>query len=116
MVPVSVFVEDRRTEIRSFLGCRFKSNVVPRIVIIGAPGSGKSIALGDIARYLPTLDRTKPIVPVLLTFSDLKGTSDKEGLEGVIATKLQRDQFTEFEFRELLFSFDPVYYTLSLYR
>jgi hypothetical protein len=94
LVPVALFV-DRRIDLHAFLSATFGATTTPRIVIVGAPGSGKSIAIGEIARYLASLQEPRRITPVQLTFSDLKEATDKTDVEAVIADKLRRDQFTE---------------------
>src|SRR4029077_1537557 len=57
------------------------------------PPFTRTLVLGDIARYLPALERPHPLIPILLTFSDLKQANEKTDLEAVIAGKLRRDQF-----------------------
>jgi hypothetical protein len=94
LVPISLMIDNHRIDLRSFLADQFSATAAPRVVMTGSPGSGKSIALGDIARFLPIIKRPGPRVPVLMTFSDLKGKNTKEDIEAVIGDKLRLDQFT----------------------
>jgi hypothetical protein len=95
LVPVTLLVGEHRADLRAYFAEQFQKDRAPRVVVTGTPGSGKSIALGEIARFLPTLERDQPLAPVLLTFSDLKGVNRKEDLESVIGDKLRRDQFMD---------------------
>ncbi|HLP47436.1 MAG TPA: hypothetical protein VK469_15920, partial [Candidatus Kapabacteria bacterium] len=97
LVPV-FFETDKmssREELEPFLARMYRKNPALRLVITGKPGSGKTIAMRVIARSLRSLDTEIQPVPVLMTFSDIKGFNDPEKLERLIIEKLKLYQFQQ---------------------
>lgn len=96
-ILVPIFFEtdkmSKREELEPFLARMYKQNPALRLVITGKPGSGKTIAMRVIARSLRFLNTENQPVPVLMTFSDIKGFNDPEKLERLIIEKLKFYQF-----------------------
>ncbi|MGH6871351.1 MAG: NACHT domain-containing protein [Rhizomicrobium sp.] len=101
LVPIGLIVDDERVDLRALVSRAFQTNHACRLLLLGAPGSGKSIAMGEIARFLPILRQDSGPTPIMLTFSDLKGAATDTDLERVVADKLRRDRFTESKADEL---------------
>lgn len=95
LVPIYFQVKQmsRREELETFLARKYKKNPALRLVITGKPGSGKTIAIRVIARATRTFDTDSQPVPVLMTFSDIKGITQPEQLEHTIIEKLKFYQF-----------------------
>jgi len=93
LVPVNVMVGSNRLDLHQYITNLFGAENSVRALLLGSPGSGKSIAMGDIARFVPKLKR--PITPIMVTFTDIKGAETREDIERVATNKLQRDQFTD---------------------
>ncbi|MDQ1350947.1 MAG: hypothetical protein QG657_1249, partial [Acidobacteriota bacterium] len=95
LVPVYFETDkmSRREELELFLARMYRKNPALRLVITGKPGSGKTIAMRVIARSFRYLETEIQPVPVLMTFSDIKGMSDPEKLECLIIEKLKFYQF-----------------------
>ena len=102
LVPVTFDLEGktRQTELESYLKEAFREpapqalklgKTAPRALILGKPGSGKTIAMRLIAR---SINRIRPnLVPALLKFADLRHVKDASGLEAKIVEKLNLLQF-----------------------
>jgi len=99
LVPIYFEVDkmSQREELETYLARMFKENQALRLMILGKPGSGKTIAMRVIARSLGTIDTGIQPVPVLMTFSDIKGITDPEKLEQKIVEKLKFYQFGKGE-------------------
>ena len=82
-----------RKSIDIFLNTEFGTNQCPRFILIGEPGSGKSVAIASIARKIWYVDRIKMLVPILLTFSEIKTVRCDEDLENVVINSLQKYYF-----------------------
>ncbi|MBP6828912.1 MAG: NACHT domain-containing protein, partial [Saprospiraceae bacterium] len=82
-----------RMGIGTFLAQHFGPGLCPRFVLTGEPGSGKSVAMGSIARQVWFLVRNPALVPVLLTFSDIKHVRTQEEMEEAVVKSLQKYQF-----------------------
>lgn len=82
-----------KIDLQNFLRQTFKTGNSPRILILGKPGSGKSIAMRVIAKLIWDLLPGNPIVPVILNFSDIKGLHTHEELKRAIIQKLEYYQF-----------------------
>jgi predicted NACHT family NTPase len=97
LVPINFETkkETKREELEVFLGREFNKNKALRLLILGKPGSGKTIAMRVIARSLWTLDEKIRPVPVLMSFSDIKGIKDNEELEKKIIENLIYYQFEQ---------------------
>ena len=97
LVPVNV--EERgktnRLPLEQHLKSKYEQWKNARFVLLGDAGSGKSVAMGVIARSIWNIELSSPLVPVLLTFSDIKMVQTKEELEKVITQSLERHQFEE---------------------
>jgi hypothetical protein len=95
LVPIYFEVKQmsRREELETFLAREYKKNPRLRLVITGKPGSGKTIAMRVIARATRSLDPDSPPMPVLMTFSDIKGITQPDQLVQVIIEKLKYFQF-----------------------
>lgn len=70
-----------------------KAGEVPRLVMLGEAGSGKSVAMGTIARVLWEVNVAKPRVPVLLTFKEIQFVRDEQTLADVVVRKLKQFQY-----------------------
>lgn len=95
LVPVSFEMHGgiKTFELDGFIRDLFQSTVAPRVLILGRPGTGKSIAMRVIARKIWEVPTVMPLIPVLLTFTDLKGKYREEQLEAEIVEKLKLYQF-----------------------
>jgi hypothetical protein len=85
--------ENSRIELGVFVQQCFGMASFPRLILKGEPGSGKSVAMGSIARKVWLIQRNPVLVPVLMTFSEVKNVRKLEDMEGLIAQVLQRNQF-----------------------
>ncbi len=70
-----------------------KPGDVPRLVLLGEAGSGKSVAMGTIARALWKVNLAKPLVPVLLTFKEIQNVRDEQALCSLVVRKFQQFQY-----------------------
>jgi hypothetical protein len=97
LVPINLQTKKatQREELEIYLAREFKKNQSLRLLLLGKPGSGKTIAMRVIARILWTFNEENPVVPVLMNFSDIKGITDKEGLKKKIIEKLIYYQFEQ---------------------
>ena len=95
LVPIN-FEMHRVTEteeLETYIKSLFKEKSAPRLLILGKPGSGKTIAMRVIARTIWAIDENIKLVPVILNFSDIKNIINKKDLESKIIEKLQYYQF-----------------------
>lgn len=83
--------EHERLEI--FLARTLRKNPSSRILILGDPGSGKSIAMRVIAKSIWSIELEQSLVPILLTFTDIRKVDSEEAFEQVIVDKLKYYQF-----------------------
>lgn len=97
LVPINFQTKKatQREELEIYLAREFKKNRALRLLLLGKPGSGKTIAMRVIARTLWAFNEENPVVPVLMNFSDIKGITDKQGLEKKIIEKLVYYQFEQ---------------------
>ncbi len=97
LVPINFETkkETKREELEVYLAREFNRDKALRLLILGKPGSGKTIAMRVIARSLWTLDEEIQPVPVIMSFSDIKGITDRQGLEKKIIEKLVYYQFEQ---------------------
>jgi hypothetical protein len=80
-------------ELKAYLQEVFGKKKAPRILILGKPGSGKSIAIRVIAKVIwESLPNIK-LVPIILSFSDIKGLASHEEMKKKMVEKLQYFQF-----------------------
>jgi hypothetical protein len=95
LVPINFETQNatQREELEVYLAQEFKKNRALRLLILGKPGSGKTIAMRVIARSLWTFNEEIPEVPILMNFSDIKGITDHEGLKKKIIETLKVYQF-----------------------
>ena len=99
LVPIN-FEMHRVTEteeLETYIKSLFKEKSAPRLLILGKPGSGKTIAMRVIARTIWAIDENIKLVPVILNFSDIKNIINKKDLESKIIEKLQYYQFEKGE-------------------
>jgi len=72
LVPVNFKSSDdaqtQREELEIYVKKAFRKKSSPRILILGKPGSGKTIAARVMAKLLWEMEHEKGFVPVLLTF------------------------------------------------
>jgi predicted NACHT family NTPase len=97
LVPINFQTKKvtQREELEIYLAREFKKNRALRLLLLGKPGSGKTIAMRVIARTLWAFNEETPVIPLLMNFSDIKGITDKEGLEKKIIEKLIYCQFEQ---------------------
>jgi len=97
LVPINFEIHGvtEREELEICLKRTFKENQSPRILVLGKPGSGKTIAIRLIAKTIWNIDPEIKLIPVLLTFSDIKGIANEKELEQRIVEKLNYYQFTQ---------------------
>lgn len=97
LVPVNFETDggSRREELELHFKRLIRADRSARLLILGKPGSGKTVAMWLLARIAWTLDFETPLVPVLLTFFDIKEVRDKEMLEVKIVEKLEYFQFAQ---------------------
>jgi hypothetical protein len=86
-----------REELEIYLKRTFEKQENPRILILGKPGTGKSIAMRVIARTIIATDKERNRTPVVLTFSDIKGVKDDQDLKQKIVEQLRIHQFEKHE-------------------
>jgi predicted NACHT family NTPase len=82
-----------RQELEVYLSRKFQQDPSLRLLILGKPGSGKTIAMRVMARALWSYEKEVRPVPVLMNFSDIKGITDHKGLEQKIVETLKLYQF-----------------------
>ncbi len=97
LVPINVEKKGKtaRLPLKQYIITNYTEKPNSRFVILGAAGSGKSVAMGDIARNIWNVEKNDPIVPVLLTFSIVKEVKSKEVFEKIIIETLEQYQFEE---------------------
>jgi len=97
LVPINFQTKKatQREELEVYLAREFKKNRALRLLLLGKPGSGKTIAMRVIARTLWAFNEENPVVPVLMNFSDIKGITGKERLEKKIIETLIYYQFEQ---------------------
>ena len=97
LVPINFQTKKatQREELEVYLAREFKKDRALRLLLLGKPGSGKTIAMRVIARTLWAFNEESPVVPVLMNFSDIKGLTNKDGLEKKIIEKLIYYQFEQ---------------------
>lgn len=66
---------------------------IHKIILLGEGGSGKSVAMGEIARKIWEIKRTGTLLPVILKFSEIKNVKSKNDFENAIVKNLERNQF-----------------------
>jgi hypothetical protein len=95
LVPMHLELEGSglRMSIGIFLRSAFQPDSVLRCILTGQPGSGKSVAMGSIAREIWQLGTSPTTVPVLLTFSDIKHVRTREEMETAVIHSMQKYQF-----------------------
>jgi DNA polymerase III delta prime subunit len=102
LIPVNVQLKSKNDKIEIFnlqeiLKKQFSSfneGKAPRILVLGPPGSGKSVALRVVAKEswnIPTQTKINVLVPVLITFSDFKRAD--YNLENSIIASLKNRKF-----------------------
>lgn len=84
-----------REQLEVYLTRMYAKNRSLRLLITGKPGSGKTIAMRVIARTLWAVDEDTAPVPVLMSFTDIKGIKNGEELEKKIVEKLRFHQFEQ---------------------
>jgi DNA polymerase III delta prime subunit len=84
-----------REQLEVYLTRMYAKNRSLRLLITGKPGSGKTIAMRVIARTLWAVDEGTAPVPVLMSFTDIKGIKNGEELEKKIVEKLRLHQFEQ---------------------
>ena len=95
-VPVSIFENEKSTRqgLADLINKKFRPGQPVKMLLLGDAGSGKSVAMGYISRQIWEVKRKNFIVPVLMTFSDIKGISTEGGFRAAIAANLERYGFT----------------------
>jgi hypothetical protein len=95
IVPVHVYEtdENKRINLIDFFSDYITQNQTPRLLILGDAGSGKSVSMGAIARAVWELERNKMLVPVLITFSEIKYIRTEEDFKKLIVQSLEKHQF-----------------------
>ena len=83
----------KRLPLKEYIGQAIQKNEKIRIALLGDAGSGKSVAMGLIAREVWDVPREQILVPILLTFSDIKMVRDSEAFEKIIVRNLEKHQF-----------------------
>jgi len=95
IVPVMVIGNNKsdRLNLEGFIKEQFSSKKEIKFVLLGDAGSGKSVAMGLIARKIWEIDKDNIIFPVLLTFSDIKNVRTENAFETIIIQNIERHQF-----------------------
>lgn len=95
IVPVYLAENQRKSRIKlqEVIDNKFKDYQVSRLILLGDAGSGKSVALGVIARSIWNIKRKKILLPVLLNLADLTHVRKPEEMEEVIIQYLQKHEF-----------------------
>lgn len=95
LVPINFEMRGvtEREELEIYVKSLFRKKSAPRLLILGKPGSGKTIAMRVIARTMWSIDEKIRLVPVILNFSDIKNVTNKKELEQKIIEKLEYYQF-----------------------
>lgn len=95
LVPINFEMRGvtEREELETYIKRLFKEKIAPRLLILGKPGSGKTIAMRVIAKTTWSIDEKINLVPVILNFSDIKNVNTKDDLEKKIIEKLEYYQF-----------------------
>ena len=96
LVPIDFTVGDKtkREDLDIYITNLFRRQESPRLLIQGGPGSGKTIAMKVIAEKVFSIVRKKELIPVLITFSDLKNMlRDNKSLEQLIVERLEFYKF-----------------------
>lgn len=88
--------ENDRISLEDFILSEFEqSENVPRLVICGSAGSGKSVALGVISQLTRKMTSKNNNHPVLLRFQEIRDTRDEESMIKLIITKLRQHQWEQ---------------------
>lgn len=97
LVPVNVERrgETQRISLEEYIKTVYSQSSNARFVLLGDAGSGKSVAMGVIARKMLELERETPLFPILLTFSDIKNVRTDSDFIKVMVQNLERHQFEE---------------------
>jgi hypothetical protein len=95
-VPVNIYEQGQflnRQYLEEFIQRRFIDQSTPRLLFLGEAGSGKTVAMGFLARKIWDIKRKETLIPVLMSFSDIKEVKSDTQFEDVIIDNLQRYQF-----------------------
>lgn len=94
-VPVSIFENDRsrRQGLADLINKKFRTGQTVKILLLGDAGSGKSVAMGYISRLIWEVKKENIVIPVLMTFSDIKGISTEGDFRAAIVANLERYGF-----------------------
>lgn len=71
----------------------FPTNIATRLIILGDAGSGKSVAIGEIARNIWYIKRKETLLPVVLKFTEIKNSKNEEDFITAIIQNLKKCQF-----------------------
>lgn len=95
IVPVNISQkgQSERLSLIDFIKREYYQNRASRFILMGGAGSGKSVAMGVITRKIWYSDASNLLVPVLMTFSDIKEVKSDKELEIKIVKTLERFQF-----------------------
>lgn len=87
--------ETERFSLAEHIKNKFSANQTVRLALLGEAGSGKSVAMGLIARTIWEIPLNHTLLPVLLTFSEIKTVTVAEELEKIIIRSLEKHQFEQ---------------------
>jgi hypothetical protein len=96
LVPITfeIGTEKKKEDLHQYINRLFNYETTPRIVILGKPGSGKSISLRTIAQTILNDTSKRRRIPVLLNFSDIKRITDGVGLRNRIIEQLNNTKYS----------------------
>ncbi|MFN3850494.1 MAG: NACHT domain-containing protein [Spirosomataceae bacterium] len=97
IVPVHIENAAERTSLVEHINLIFSNQNAKnqRFILLGEAGSGKSVAMGEIARKVWEVKIATTLLPVLLKFSEIKYVRDEAAFLDAIVKNLERNQFEE---------------------
>lgn len=95
IIPINVFDKNKKEylSLSNFIKHKYSKKENPRLLLTGEAGSGKSVAMGFIAREIWKIEREKILLPIFLTFTDIKKVETNEEFENIIICILEKYQF-----------------------
>lgn len=85
---------NRRISILQYLNKEFLESSTPKLLLLGEAGSGKSVSLGQICREIGVINKDKSLLPILLSFSEIKDVKSNHDFINIIVEKLEEHQFS----------------------
>ncbi len=95
IVPVHIENVSERTSLVEYINLIFlnQNTKNQRFILLGEAGSGKSVAMGEIARKIWEVKRGTFLLPILLKFSEIKHIKNEAEFVDIIVKNLERNQF-----------------------